>query len=246
VTQQERTTFVRFSLSQRAEHILLIVSFGMLCLTGLPQKFFQAGWAEAILRGLGGIATARVIHHLFAFMLAFEFLYHLVVVLYEQIALRPRPTAMLPGVKDVKDGLQAVAYLAGLRAEEPRFGRYDFRQKVEYWAMIWGLVIMGLTGFVLMFPIVCTRYLPGILIPAAKLVHGYEAILAFLAIITWHFYNAHLASGVFPLDVSIFTGKVSRERMLEEHPLEYERLVLAEAQPPEADEKGKKRAEGHA
>ncbi|MGQ9586469.1 MAG: formate dehydrogenase subunit gamma [Anaerolineae bacterium] len=235
MTQQERATFIRFSLSQRVEHILLMVSFGMLCLTGLPQKFVETGWAEAILRTLGGITTARTIHHIFAFMLAFQFLYHLVVVLYELVFVHPGPTAMLPGVKDVKDGLHSVAFLVGRRAEKPKFGRYDFRQKVEYWAMMWGLVIMGLTGFFLMFPILFSRYLPGILIPAAKVVHGYEAILAFLAIVTWHFYNAHLASGVFPLDTSIFTGKITWKRLMEEHPLEYQRLVLAETQPPKDD-----------
>lgn len=244
--QQERTTLVRFSLSQRVEHILLMVSFGMLCLTGLPQKFVEAGWARAILQVLGGMDTARMLHHIFAVMLAFQFLYHVVVVLYEQLFVRPRPRSMLPGARDVRDALQTVSFLVGLRPGKPRFGRYDFRQKIEYWAMIWGLVIMGLTGFLLLFPVESAIYLPGILIPAAKVAHGYEAILAFLAIITWHFYNAHLASGVFPLDTSIFTGKVSYARMMEEHPLEYERLVLAEVQPPKSESEEAKQTGGRA
>ena len=228
MTDREDVTFTRFVLSQRIEHILLIISFGMLCLTGLPQKFHDAVWGQWIMSALGGIVSVRVIHHIFAFMLAFEFLYHVIVIAYELLFVRPRPLPMLPRLQDVREGLRSVAYLSGLRPEKPQFGRYDFKQKVEYWALLWGLLVMGGTGLILMFPVVVTRYLPGVLIPAAKVAHGYEAILAFLAIITWHLYNAHLSSGVFPLDTSIFTGKVSEERMLEEHPLEYERLTTGQ------------------
>ena len=230
MTDRDNTTFIRFVLSQRIEHILLIISFGMLCLTGLPQKFHDTAWAQWIMSALGGIGTTRIIHHIFAFMLAFEFLYHLIVVVYELLLVRRRPLPMLPRLQDVRDGLNSVAYLSGRRPEKPQFDRYDFKQKVEYWALIWGLLVMGSTGLMLMFPVVTTRYLSGVLIPAAKVAHGYEGILAFLAIITWHLYNAHLASGVFPLDTSIFTGKVSGERILEEHPLEYQRLTTGQSE----------------
>jgi formate dehydrogenase subunit gamma len=230
MTDRDNITFTRFVLSQRIEHILLMLSFGMLCLTGLPQTFHDTAWAQWILSVLGGIGTTRLIHHLFAFMLAFEFLYHLIVVAYELLLLRPRPLPMLPQLQDVRDGLRSVAYLSGLRPEKPPFDRYDFKQKVEYWALIWGLLVMGGTGLILLFPLVVTRYLPGVFIPAAKVAHGYEAILAFLAIITWHLYNAHLSSEAFPLDTSIFTGKISGKKMLEEHPLEYRRLAAGQSE----------------
>jgi cytochrome b subunit of formate dehydrogenase len=199
----------------------------MLCLTGLPQMFYNAGWAQWILSLFGGIEKARIIHHIFALMLAFEFLYHVIIQLFELIFVKPRRLGMLPGISDVKTAFQTVAYLAGRRDKEPKSGRFDFKQKIEYWAMMWGLLVMGVTGFILLFAIDVTKFLPGILIPVAKIAHGYEAVLAFLSIITWHFYNAHLAFGVFPFDSTIFTGKISRERMIEEHPLEYEQLVLA-------------------
>jgi len=215
----------RFALSQRIEHVLLIVSFSMLCLTGLPQKFAYTGWGQGLLIFFGGIDTARVIHHIFAAMFLFEGVYHAGVIAFELAFARRKSLGMVPGLKDVKDGLASVAYLAGIKAEAPRYDRFDFKQKIEYWAMIWGTFTMGITGTILLFPEVTTRVLPGILVPVSKVVHGYEAILAFLAIITWHFYNAHLAAGVFPLDTSIFTGRISLERMKEEHPLEYERLV---------------------
>ncbi len=217
----------RFALGQRIEHVLLMVSFSMLCLTGLPQKFSTAGWAHASIAVLGGIDTARAIHHFFAAMLVTESLYHVIVVALGLLVSRPRPLGMLPGPKDVRDGLHSVAFLAGLRRDAPRAGRYDFKQKVEYWSMVWGTVVMSVTGTILLFPVVATRYLPGILVPVAKIIHGYEAVLAFLAIVTWHFYNAHLSHGVFPLDTSIFTGRISLARMREEHPLEYERQTMS-------------------
>ncbi len=227
---QKQATVTRFVLSQRIEHILLMISFTMLCLTGLPQKYHQMAWAQGLLRLLGGIAQAQTVHHLFAAMFLFEGLYHALVLVFELIFTRPRRLSMLPGLQDVRDGLGSVAYLAGLRKEGPRYDRYDFKQKIEYWAMIWGTFSMGITGLVLLFPVIATRFLPGVAVPASKILHGYEAVLAFLAIITWHFYNAHLAAGTFPLDTSIFTGKVTLERMREEHPREYERLMAAKGE----------------
>ena len=240
MTDREEVTFTRFVLSQRIEHILLLISFGMLCLTGLPQKFHDTAWAQWIMSALGGIGTTRVVHHIFAFMLAFEFLYHAIVIVYELVFVRPRLLPMLPRPQDVRDGLTSVGYLSGLRREKPSFCRYDFRQKVEYWAMIWGLVIMGATGFILMFAVVVTRYLPGVFVSAAKVAHGYEAILAFLAIVTWHLYNAHLSLGAFPLDTTIFTGKISRKRMLEEHSLECARLTTGQSKAPSEGGAGEK------
>ena len=227
MTAKRETSITRFVLSQRIEHLLLLVSFTMLCLTGLPQLFTGSGWAQAIISALGGIHSVRVIHHLFAVILGFELLYHAIVVIYELLFKRPRSWAMVPGPKDVREAIQSVAYVSGLKAEKPKADRYDFKQKIEYWAMIWGMLVMGITGLILLFPITVTNYLPGVLVPAAKIIHGYEAVLAFLAIITWHFYNAHFSESAFPVDTSIFTGKISLHTLQEEHPLEYERLMAA-------------------
>jgi formate dehydrogenase gamma subunit len=218
-------TFIRFSLSQRIEHALLIASFSMLCVTGLPQAFSDAAWAQGLISLMGGLDTVRFLHHLFGIMLLFEGVYHVIVSAYELLFARSKPTAMFPRPQDAKDALQQVAHLAGMKVEKPRFGRYDFRHKIEYWSVVWGTLLMGVTGSILLFPIVATSFLPGAFVTASRVAHSYEALLAFLAIALWHLYNTHFSAEAFPLNTSIFTGRISAEKMREEHPLEYERLM---------------------
>ncbi len=217
-------TFVRFATSQRLEHMLLLISFSILGFTGLIQKFNQVSLAENLILALGGIETVRLIHRMFALILTIECIYHAVALAYQFFTKRSRPT-MLPTPHDIVDAWQMVLYFLGRRKERPLFDHFDFRQKFEYWAMVWGTIIMGITGFAMWFPIQTTTFLAGEVIPAAKAAHGAEAILAVLSIILWHMYNAHLAAEVFPVDKSIFTGTISKERMLHEHPLEYARIM---------------------
>jgi cytochrome b subunit of formate dehydrogenase len=108
--------------------------------------------------------------------------------------------------------------------EHPQYDRYDYKQKFEYWGVIAGGMLMITTGFVLWFPVEVARFLPGEVIPAAKAAHSNEALMAFLVIITWHIYNAVFSPEVFPLDTAIFTGSISRERMVHEHPIELARI----------------------
>jgi len=201
-------------------------SFTLLALTGLPQRYCDAEWARGLISVMGGLDTVRLVHHLAGIMLLFQGLYHIIESLWELVLAGPRRTAMLPRAQDVKDALGQVAYLAGIKGEKPRFGRYDFRHKLEYWSVVWGTVVMAVTGLILLFPVVATSYLPGVIVTASKVAHSYEALLAVLAIALWHFYHAHLAGESFPMDTSIFTGRISAEKMRDHHPLEYEQLML--------------------
>lgn len=223
----DKDTTIRFSKNQRVQHIVLMISFSTLCLTGLPQRYADTGWARVILSLLGGIDSARIIHHFASVLFAAGVIYHLMIALLDLILIRPRSLSMLPKIQDFKDAFQSVTFMLGRTKDKPAYDRFDFKQKVEYWAMIWGAIVMGITGFILLFPTIITRFLPGVVLPAAKIVHSYEALLAFLAILTWHMYNAHLASEVFPLDTSIFTGRISKHRMQEDHPLELQRIENA-------------------
>ncbi len=207
--------YMRFHWTQRIEHALLLTSFTLLGLTGLPQKFSTANWAQVMIGLFGGIDTLRLIHHVCAIILMFIAVYHILDMGYQIFVRRTRLT-MLPGIQDVKDALQAFAYNLGITKIRPQMGRYTFEEKAEYWALIWGTVIMGITGFMMWNPITTARFLPGEIIPASKAAHGGEALLAVLAIVVWHMYGVHLKR----FNKAMFTGKQTEEEMLHEHPLE--------------------------
>jgi cytochrome b subunit of formate dehydrogenase len=162
------TVFIRFALRQRIEHVLLILSFTSLCVTGLPQRFLGEAWAQGLISLLGGLDTVRFIHHLFGVMLVFLGIHHLIVVGGELLFARSKPTAMFPRLQDVRDALRHVAHLLGIDVERPRFGRYDFRHKLEYWSVVWGVVLMGVTGSILLFPVAATSFLPGAAVTASR------------------------------------------------------------------------------
>ena len=216
---ENQETFLRFPVNRRVEHWLLFTSFTVLAITGLCQKYATAGISLAIINFLGGISTVRIIHRVAAMMLAFETIYHLAYLGYQLYVKRVEAT-MLPGIKDVKDAFDAAFYNLGWKKEPPKMGRYNFAEKAEYWALIWGLIVMGLTGFMLWNPILTTRLLPGVFIPAAKVAHGWEALLAVLAIILWHFYHVHIKHWNW----SIIKGTVTKDEMEEEHALELEQI----------------------
>ncbi len=220
-------TYRRFTLAHRVEHVLLLASFTTLAVTGLPQKYVEAGWAQAMIGLMGGIELTRQIHHIAAIVLMMETVYHLVSVGYRVIVRRVRLT-MLPTLRDAKDALEAFLYNLGLRKEEPQGGRYTFGEKAEYWAVVWGTVVMVITGFMMWNPIATTNFLPGQFIPAAKAAHGGEALLAVLAIIVWHMYHVHLRQ----FNKSMWSGTLTEREMIEEHPLELSDIKAGTAGPP--------------
>ncbi len=220
----EQKSYVRFSKAQRIEHAVLIASFTILAITGLVQKYSSNALSEGLILIMGGIQGTRVIHRIAATVFLLEAIYHIVVVGYKLFVLRVAPT-MLPGVKDATDAIQSVTYNLGVSKKAPRMPRYNFAEKAEYWAMIWGLVLMGLTGLMMWNPIMTANLLPGQFIPAAKIAHGMEALLAVLAIIVWHFYHVHLKN----FNKSMFTGKISHHEMVEDHAAELEQIEAGHA-----------------
>ena len=227
-------SLVRFSLWQRSEHFLVMTVFLLLVITGMPQKYPAAGFSAGVVHLFGGITSTRFVHRTAGFVFTFLMALHLGVLVWKTATKRFKLLTMVPDHKDFRDALQTLRYYVGLEKEHARFDRFDYRQKFEYWGMVAGSLIMVLTGLMLYFPATVAWLLPGQLIPVAKVAHSNEGLLATLVIIVWHIYNAHLNPDVFPFDPSIFTGKISRERMEKEHPLELERREEAgRAHPPE-------------
>lgn len=220
---EQATYFTRFSAKQRVEHFVTMVDFVGLVLTGLPQKFYTAGWAQWIIGNLGGIDTVRWLHRFFGIVLLVSVILHFVGAL-QAVLSRRVGFSMAVNKRDFTDAVQTLRYYLGLEDRPADFDRYDYKQKWEYWSLMIGNVIMILSGLTLMYPAVVARFLPGEIIPAAKVAHSNEGLMAFLVITIWHIFNAHLNPDVFPFDASMFTGKISRERMLHEHPLELARM----------------------
>jgi len=216
---------VRFSLGQRVEHFILIFSFTTLAITGLSQSFYTSPFGSLILTILGGIESTRQVHHAAAFVFGIQSLYHVAVFIDEAFVHR-RISQMFPAWSDITDAVQMVKFNLGLTKHHPRFDRYNFEEKAEYWALVWGTIAMGATGIIQWFPAQLTEILPaGWIIPVGRALHRWEAILAVLAILTWHFYHSVLKT----LNLSIFNGNMSIEQMEEEHPLELAYLQAAAA-----------------
>jgi formate dehydrogenase gamma subunit len=215
---------VRFSLGERIEHYILLISFTLLGITGLAQSFATTSVGYFILSILGGIDSTRQIHHTAAFIFGALAIYHVVKFLYK-FFLGHRLPKMLPEWSDLTQLMQMLKLNLGLSNRHPRFDRYNFEEKAEYWALVWGTVVMGMTGIMQWFPVATTYYLPGGAIPIARAFHKWEAILAVLAILTWHLYH----SVIKKLNTSIFTGVMTVDEMEEEHPLELAYLRAASA-----------------
>ena len=224
-------TYDRFTRSDRVQHAVMVVSFLVLTVTGLPQKYIYLNnrYLDDLIDLMGGIEGVRVVHRWAATVLMLATVYHLLAAAH-RVLVRRVSLSMLPRFQDVVDGLQAVRYNLGLAKERPRTDRYTWEEKVEYWSLLWGTVVMIGTGFMLWNPIATARFLPGQWIPAAQVVHGAEAVLAILAVLVWHFYSVHLRS----FNRAMFTGRMTEHEMEHEHPLELAR-IRAGAKAPAAD-----------
>jgi formate dehydrogenase gamma subunit len=217
--------FPRFTLAQRWEHGILILSFTVLLLTGLPQKYFEA-WGHFLLTTPQSVELVRQIHLIAAVVLILEVIYHLARGL-AQLIRRQLSAEIFPTWKDVRDAWQMLLYLLFLRRDKPAFGKYNFEQKFTYWFLFLAIGIMVMTGIILWFPIQATRILPGGIIPAAQLAHSNEAIVATIFILIWHFYHVHFER----LNISIFTGRLNESDLRAYHALEYQRLTGEPADP---------------
>jgi cytochrome b subunit of formate dehydrogenase len=220
---------LRFSLGQRYLHGVLLTSFLGLALTGLPLRFSHTVWADRFAHTVGGFAAILFFHKFFAVLLTATFLIHLGDVFYRGIIKGNRDifygvNSLVPRGKDFADLYHHVRWFLWL-GPRPKFDRFAYWEKFDYWAVFWGMAIIGLSGYAMWFAPYVARLIPGSWFNVALVLHGEEALLAVWFIFTVHFFNSHLRPGSFPMDLVIFTGKQTEEEMKEKHPEEYRRLV---------------------
>lgn len=217
-------TVVRMTPNQRWQHAVLLTSFILLVVTGFALNYPESWFAQllhmseqlrSILHRVAGVAMiAAGIYHLFYVAAAQEG--------------RRLLRGLTPGPRDLTDAIQAMLYYLGVRAEKPKFGRFNYAEKAEYWALVWGTALMGLTGVMLWAKVWVGNLLARWLVDVATAIHFYEAILATLAILVWHFYQVFFDPDVYPMNTAWWDGKMPIEHYREEHELDAETLAHPE------------------
>ncbi|MCE9614968.1 MAG: cytochrome c3 family protein [Lentisphaerae bacterium] len=236
--------FTRFLPFERMLHFMLVTSFLLLVMTGMPLKFYEAQWARFIFNLLGGAAVARSLHHFAGFILFLCFALHVTKLLKGAWLHRGRyrspdtgrwslklalgalvgPDSMIPTAKDWRDFIAHQKWFFG-KGPRPQFDRWTYWEKFDYLAVFWGVFAIGLSGLIMWFPEFFTRFMPGWVINIALIIHSDEALLAAGFIFTFHFFNTHFRLEKFPMDTVIFSGRISKTEMLHERERWYDRLV---------------------
>ncbi len=221
----------RFNRTQRTLHLSMMISFFTLALTGMSLKFSYMGWAQAVSRALGGFSGMGLLHRMGACMLIIVFIVHLL-----DVRRRKRRAgaswmqtifgsgSIMFNLTDLKDLMASAKWFLG-RGPRPQYGRFTYWEKFDYFAVFWGVAIIGNTGFILWFPELFTHVVPGWFINVATIIHSDEALLAVGFIFTIHFFNTHFRPDKFPMDPVIFTGRVSVAELKFDKPREYEEAM---------------------
>ncbi|MDA8170063.1 MAG: hypothetical protein M0Z59_10275 [Nitrospiraceae bacterium] len=220
----------RFNVIFRIQHVIMLVTFLLLAFTGWALKYPEIEPSKWWVRIWGGPETAGIIHRTAGLTMLADFVWHVIYLGYLFAkGMRIRAvTTIIPIPKDIADVIKNYMYFLGISKEKPRFGRFSYIHKFDYWAVFWGMGIIGISGFVLAFPVFSSQFFPkaalGWLWPMMMILHSDEALLAIVFILFWHFFNEHLKWGKFPMSWTWITGKVTADYMKHEHPLEYEKM----------------------
>ncbi len=221
----------RFDRYQRTQHLVMLISFFTLALTGMTLKFSYAGWAGSVATVLGGFESMHVLHRVGAVTLICVFAAHLISVTryrkadgktWKQMIFGP--DSLMFNRRDLTDFVASMKWFFGV-GPRPRYGRWTYWEKFDYMAVFWGVAVIGLSGLILWFPELATRVIPGEAVNVATIIHSDEALLAVAFIFTIHFFNTHFRPDKFPMDPVIFTGRITVEELKHERPDEYAQLV---------------------
>jgi cytochrome b subunit of formate dehydrogenase len=223
--------YLRFKRLNRVLHIIMIVSFMSLALTGMTLKFSYTRWAVVLSRLLGGFETAGYIHRFAAVLMVTIFITHIIDIVRMKRREKRSWRSFIFGTdsmffnkKDLRDFIDSVKWFLG-RGPRPSYGRWTYWEKFDYFAVFWGIAVIGSTGLMLWFPEFFTQFIPGSFINVATIIHSDEALLAVGFIFTVHFFNTHLRPEKFPMDIVIFTGRMEIEELRRDKPAEYDAMV---------------------
>ena len=208
---------LRLTLSERVQHVLLLTSFIILVTTGFALKFPESFWAAPIVRWEENFPLRGWIHRAAGVVLIAASIYHLIYALFWKPG-RRWLRDMLPRVRDVRETVHAVGYYLGYRPTMPTFAKFNYAEKMEYWALVWGTVVMALSGIILWAHNYVLEYLSTAWIDVSTAIHYYEAILATGAIVIWHFYAVIFDPDVYPLKWTFLTGRAPEHEIREEAP----------------------------
>ncbi len=221
----------RFTRLNRILHVLMIISFLTLALTGMSLKFSYTGWAVVLSKFFGGFESAGYLHRFAAVVMIGVFSTHL----YDLLKMKRKEFgswkkllsgdySMVFNKKDLADFIGSLKWFLG-KGERPDYGRWTYWEKFDYFAVFCGMIVIGSTGLTLWFPELFTRVFPGWFLNVATIIHSDEALLATGFIFTVHFFNTHLRPEKFPMDIVIFTGRIPLEEFKLDRPDEYKKLV---------------------
>ncbi|HMP84586.1 MAG TPA: hypothetical protein PKA41_17970, partial [Verrucomicrobiota bacterium] len=244
--QTDDEFYTRFVPFERFLHFLVVTSFLLLVITGMPLKFYYTDWAKALFSVIGGAETARTLHRFGAIVTFLYFGLHVVslvgkawngrkslrdpadgkVHIKRVINVLFGPDSMMPTWKDWTDFVAHNKWFFG-KGEKPQFDRWTYWEKFDYFAVFWGVFIIGSSGLILWFPVFFTKFMPGWVINIAHIIHSDEALLAAGFIFSIHFFNTHFRIEKFPMDTVIFSGRISKTEMLHDRKRWYDRLVAS-------------------
>lgn len=215
----------RFNIQVRIQHFLLLSSFIVLAITGIPRGFPDWPVMQWWTGVLGGAANLRLIHDIAASVMCADAIYHILYIAYGILVKHKFPTAMMPNFKDLKDTVQTFSWIFGRNQREPRYDHFTYGQKIDYWVIFWGLPVMVITGIVMMFPAFFSRFLSGVVLAAFAAAHRDEAILAVGFIIIVHIYYGHLQTIAFPINTVFLTGKMLKAKYKQWFAHEYAQIT---------------------
>ena len=220
--------FMRFTRAQRYLHAVLFTTFLGLAGTGLPLRFSESIWARGLASGVGGFGAILFFHKLCAVVLTLAFLVHVKDIFTRALVHHEKgifwgSTSMVGNWKDVKDLFGHMRWFLGL-GPKPQFERYAYWEKFDYWAVFWGMIVIGFSGYAMWFAPFFAHFMPGWALNAVLVIHSEEGLLAILFIFSIHFVNTHLRPDSFPMDMVVFTGVESEEEFKHKRPREYQRL----------------------